>query len=109
MKRVPRKFLFIALLNIYVLNSLGYSPSLYAADGAPLGAASHISYPLSLGKSSGVTLNDISTLAPNGGFVTQSTLERANRLGTGFSSFKKFAFFLEMCKIKYNFYMESSA
>jgi pilus assembly protein CpaC len=58
MKRVPRKFLFIALLNIYVLNSLGYSPSLYAADGAPLGAASHISYPLSLGKSSTYRLKE---------------------------------------------------
>ena len=58
MRHLPKKILFIALLNIYGINCICLSPNVLAAEASPTGSVSHISYPLSLGKSSTYRLKE---------------------------------------------------
>ena len=61
MKHIPRKVIFIALLNLYGLYSLGFTASINAADTSYLGSVTHVSYPLSVGKSSVYRLKESAT------------------------------------------------
>lgn len=58
MKRIPRKLSYIAFLILCGLHGLEFSSSLHAAEVSAADSVSHISYPLSLGKSSVYRLKD---------------------------------------------------
>lgn len=58
MKRITRKLILIALINLYGIHVVGLSSSAYAAEPPPSGSVTHISYPMSLGKSSVYRLKD---------------------------------------------------